>query len=98
MLVLSLPIVAAVEFNEEISSEDQATFDNILAPVMKVYNFIKYAATVLAVIFLVFAGVTFIISGGDAARREQAKMTATYIVVGLIVIWIAPLVVEFLVG
>lgn len=93
-----MPAVLAVDFDEEISAEDQATFDGILQPVMKIYNFIKYAATVLAVLFLIFAGVTFITSGGDQAKREQAKAMATYIVVGLIVIWIAPLIVGFLTG
>jgi uncharacterized membrane protein len=96
-LLLGLPVVMAVDFNQTISDQDKATFDNILSPVMKVYNFVKYAATVLAVIFLVFAGVTFIMSGSDQAKRESAKMMATYIVIGLIIIWVAPLVVSYLV-
>ena len=95
---MSLPVAMAVDFNQEISSADKATFDNILEPVMKIYNFVKYAATVLAVVFLVFAGVTFIMSGSDQAKREQAKMMATYIVIGLIVIWVAPMIVGYLVG
>ena len=98
VLVLSLPLTFAVDFDQELSDEDKATFDNILAPVMKIYNFVKYSASVLAVVFLLFAGVTFIMSGNDQGKREQAKMMATYIVIGLIVIWIAPLVVGFLVG
>lgn len=97
-LLLVLPATIAVDFDEEISPEDQETFDSILEPVMKIYNFIKYAATVIAVVFLVFAGVTFIMSGGDTARRESAKMMATYIIIGLIIIWVAPLIVEYLVG
>ena len=97
VLLLGMPIVFAVDFNQTISAQDKATFDNILEPVMKVYNFVKYAATVLAVIFLVFAGITFIMSGSDQAKRESAKMMATYIVIGLIIIWVAPLVVSYLV-
>lgn len=97
-LILSMPLVFAVEFDQAISSQDKQTFDEILEPVMKVYNFIKYSATVLAVLFLIFAGVTFITSGNDQAKREQAKTMGTYIVIGLIVIWIAPLLVNYLVG
>lgn len=93
---LSLPLGLA-DFGDPIPPEDQETFDQILEPVMKVYNFVKYAATVVAVIFLVFAGVTFIMSGSDQAKRNQAKMMGTYIVIGLIVIWVAPLVVQYLV-
>ena len=75
LLLLSLPLVAAVDFDQEISDEDKATFDSILEPVMKIYNFIKYAATVLAVVFLVFAGISFILSGSDQAKRESAAMS-----------------------
>ncbi len=98
LILFVLPNALAVDFDDEISSEDKATFDQILEPVMKIYNFIKYTASVLAVLFLIFAGLSFIMSGGDQAKREKAKMMATYIVIGLIVIWIAPLVVNFLIG
>ncbi|MGV8162418.1 MAG: pilin [Candidatus Nanoarchaeia archaeon] len=98
LALLFLPLgVMAVDFNSTISPQDQQTFDQILSPVMKIYNFVKYAATVLAVLFLIFAGVTFITSGNDTAKREQAKMMATYIVIGLIVIWVAPLIVNYIV-
>jgi len=96
LLLLPLGVLAA-DFNSTITPEDQQTFDQILQPVMKIYNFVKYAASVLAVIFLVFAGVTFIASGNDQAKREQAKMMMAYIVIGLIIIWVAPLIVSYLV-
>jgi len=98
LFLLLVPIALADDFGGEISPEDKETFDQILEPVMKIYNFVKYSATVLAVVFLVFAGITFIMSGNDQGKREQAKMMATYIVIGLIVIWVAPLLVRFLVG
>ena len=96
-LILSILLSSfafAIDFDDEISDEDQETFDQILEPVMKIYNFIKYSATVLAVLFLVFAGVSFIASGGDVGKREQAKMMGVYIVIGLIIIWVAPLIVS----
>ena len=96
VLLLAMPIALAVDFNSQVSAQDQQTFDQILEPVMKVYNFVKYAATVVAVLFLVFAGITFITSGSDQAKRESAKTMATYIVIGLIIIWVAPLIVSYL--
>ncbi len=96
VLLLAMPAVLAADFNSDISAEDQQTFDQILEPVMKVYNFVKYAATVIAVLFLVFAGITFITSGSDQAKRESAKTMATYIVIGLIIIWVAPIIVSYL--
>ena len=98
MLLMLSNVVLAIDFDSNISDEDRNTFDHILEPVMKIYNFIKYSATVLAVVFLVFAGISFIASGGDQGKREQAKMMGTYVVIGLIIIWVAPLIVSFLVG
>jgi len=98
LVMLILPSVLAIDFDEELSPEDQQAFDDILEPVMKIYNFIKYAATVVAVLFLVFAGVTFVTSGNDQAKREQAKSMAMYVFIGLVIIWVAPLVVQLLVG
>lgn len=98
-LLLSIaPQVFAVDFNQDLSADDKALFDGILEPVMKIYNFVKYAATVLAVLFIVFAGVSFIVNAKDQAKREQAKTMAIYVIIGLIIIWVAPLVVQFMVG
>jgi len=96
-LLLAIPMAYALDFDEEISEEDKDTFDAILEPVMKIYNFVKYSASVLAVLFLLFAGVSFIIGGKDVKKREDSKMMAMYVVVGLAVIWIAPYIVEFMV-
>jgi type IV secretory pathway VirB2 component (pilin) len=95
---MALQFAAAVDFNQPISATDKATFDQILQPVMKIYNLVKYVATALAVVVLLFAGIIYITSGSDPAKREQAKNMAMYVVIGLIVIWAAPLVVNFIVG
>ena len=96
LLILTLVLssaVLAIDFDDEISDEDQETFDQILAPVMKIYNFIKYSATVIAVLALMIAGINFVTSGGDVAKREQTKSTAFFIVIGLIIIWVAPYII-----
>jgi len=96
--IFVMQFIFAADFNQPISSEDKATFDQILEPVMKIYNLVKYSATVIAVIILLFAGVSYMISGDNPAKREQAKNMITYVVIGLIVIWVAPLLVNFIVG
>lgn len=98
LLFILIPVVSAVDFNQSISAEDQATFDQILEPVMRIYNLVKYAATVIAVMVLLFAGVNYMMSGSDPKKRESAKSMAMYVVIGLIVIWAAPLVVQFILG
>jgi len=98
LLIVTMPLAMATDFNQPISSEDKATFDQILEPVMKIYNMVKYAATVIAVIILLFAGVSYMTSGNDPKKRDTAKNMVMYVVIGLIVIWAAPLVVNFIVG
>jgi hypothetical protein len=96
--LMIMQTVFAASFNDEISEEDKETFDQILEPVMKVYNLIKYVATVIAVIIILFAGITYMVSGSNPGKREQAKSMIMYVVIGLIVIWAAPLIVNFIVG
>ena len=98
LALMVMQFVMAVEFNQTISAQDKATFDNILSPVMKIYNLVKYAASVLAVVVLLFAGVTYMMSGSDPGKREKAKNMAMYVIIGLLVIWAAPLVVKFITG
>ena len=87
----------ALDFSGGVSGSDQATFDQILAPVMKVYNLVKYAASAIAVLVLLFAGITYMTSGSDPRKRDNAKNMATYVVIGLFVIWAAPMVVNFVI-
>ncbi len=94
----AIQFTSAVDFDEDISSEDREKFDEILEPVLKIYNLIKYTASVIAVLVLLIAGVTYITSGSDPGKREKAKNMAMYVIIGLIVIWAAPLIVNFIVG
>ena len=96
LFLLVVPGVLGVEFDEPISAEDKETFDEMLTPVMKIYNFIKYAATAVAVIILLFAGITFMLNGGDPKKRDDAKHMSTYVIIGLVVIWMAPTIVTFI--
>ena len=98
-LLLLMPIVFAdtADLDGSLSSEDKAKFDQILEPVMKIYNFVKYISSVVAAIFLLYAGITYMTSGGDPKQRDQAKSIAGYVVIGLMIIWAVPIIVGVLV-
>ena len=96
--LFAINLVVAIDFNDDISNSDKETFDEILEPVMKIYNLVKYSASVLAVIILLFGGITYMTAGSNPAKREQAKNVIMYVVIGLIVIWVAPLMVNFIVS
>ena len=97
LLLLTVIPVSAYDF-DDMSSSDKQAFDKILEPVMKIYNFIKYAATAVAVIVLLVSGVNYMMSGYDPKKREQAKNMAMYVILGLLIIWGAPIMVNLLVG
>ncbi len=99
LLLLLLTAVPAMAYDfDGMSSSDKASFDKILAPVMKIYNFIKYAATVVGAIVMLVSGVSYMVSGYDPRKREQAKNMAMYVIIGLLVIWAAPMMVNLLVN
>ena len=96
-VLMILPFAASVHAIEvpPPSGDDLSAFNAILEPVMKVYNFVKYAASVLALLFLVFAAISMF-TNDNPMEKDKAKSKVMYIVVGLIVIWIAPIVVNYL--
>lgn len=99
--VLMLPFVHSAQaqtadLNTTISEEEKQQFNQVLTPVMKIYNFIKYTASVIAVIALLFAGISYMFSGNDVRKRDTSKNMAAYVFVGLVVIWAAPFVVDIL--
>jgi len=100
MAILVLPLihsVSAVDFDQPTASE-KAQFDEILTPVMMIYNLVKYGATAIAAVMLLFSGITYMTSGGDPKKKETAKNMATYVIIGLLIIWVAPFVVNLLVS
>lgn len=96
-LLFVLPIVIAVDFDQEPSDADKAKFDQILEPVMKIYNLVKYIASALAGVALLFAGITYMVSGSDPKKRDNAKGMGMYVIIGLVVIWAAPMIVQLIV-
>ena len=94
LLLLTLSLGYAVE---EITEDDKEKFDNILTPINKIYNLVKYIATSIATLMILFSGIIFMTSGNDKNKRESAKDMGTYVVIGLIVIWAAPILVSYLV-
>jgi amino acid transporter len=96
LLLVAVPsVVADVDWDEELTTEEEALVDEILEPVMSVYNAIKYIMTVVGVLALVFAGISFVTAGGEQTKKNRAKAMIAGVIVGLILIWVAPTIVEF---
>ncbi len=73
-----------------------AEFSEILRPLQTIYDLVKYTATVLSGLVMLFAGITYITSGSDPKKRDNAKNMIMYVIIGLMVIWAAPFVVDLI--
>ena len=81
-----------------VSAADTDTFDEILKPVQAIYDLVKYAVTIIAGLVLLFAGISYILSGSDPMKREKSKNMVMYVLIGLAIIWAAPFIVKLILG
>lgn len=63
----------------------------IISVLTTILNFLA----LLAVIFIVIAGIRLIVSQGEEEQKEKAKKTILYVIIGLIVILFARVIVSF---
>lgn len=58
------------------------------------YNYLFLASLVLTVIFILFSGIQFITSGGDADKLQQARKRLLYSIIGLAIVVLAFVIVS----
>ncbi|MBI4210176.1 MAG: TrbC/VirB2 family protein [Candidatus Diapherotrites archaeon] len=77
-------------------ADTTATVDTIKAPLDRIYGLMKGVLSVLGAIALTAAGAMYMFAGNNIQARENAKSMFTYSIVGLVLVWVAPLVVSYL--
>ena len=79
-------------------TKDCATTNACTAPDVMVQNTIQWAvgvAGVVAVIFLVYGGISYITSAGEPNKVQQAKKMITYALIGLIIVALVEVITAF---
>ena len=66
-------------------------------PICNLYGMIRFFGTVVGVLVAAYAGFT-LASSHEMTERNNAKSLLSGVVIGLIIIWIAPIIVTNLVG
>lgn len=64
-----------------------------------ILNIIKKVLTfmaLVAVVFIVIAGIRLVVSQGEEAEKDKAKKTIFYVIIGLVVILLAQAIVDFI--
>jgi len=88
ILVLAVLLISQIAF--------AATVADITAPVTRIYDLIKGIISVVGIIALTIAGAMYMFSGSNIQNRENAKNMVSYAIIGLVLVWVAPLIVGYL--
>jgi len=72
--------------------------DGIVAVIAEILKFVLNVMGILAVAYIIIAGIRLIVSQGDEEQREKAKKTILYVAIGLLVIIFARVIVGFVVN
>lgn len=97
LLVLMLALPAVLAQDVELTAEQQEAKEKLENAVWVIYDIFKYVATAAGALLIAFSGLKFMSSGNDPMQRNQAKTWITYIIIGLILIWLAPVIAQALV-
>lgn len=68
----------------------------ITEPLSRIYDLLKAVVSIIGIIALTIAGARFLFAGDNIQAREGAKSMIGYAVMGLVVVWVAPLLVGYL--
>jgi len=79
----------------ETKNESITKFETVI---MNIVNSVILISGIIAVIFIVKGGITYMTSSGDAAKLKLAKDTIIYAAIGLIICALAAITVNFVVG
>ena len=92
-------ILAAVDISglsNWVSSSSYNSMDTLVnGKVITAINFFVIFAAVVAVIMLVVAGYMFITSAGDADKVEKATKTVSAAIVGMVIVFVAKILVQY---
>lgn len=62
----------------------------------QVVNWLLILSGTVALVFVILSGISFITSGGDQKKIDQAKKTLTYAIIGLLVIFLSFLIIKII--
>lgn len=66
--------------------------------IANILNYLLFAAGALAIIFVLIGAFQYVISSGNPQNIAQAKRTITYAIVGLVIVMMALVIVQFVRG
>lgn len=99
--VLVVPVVAGAQgggLAQGVAPFAGTQGGSLIGAITTIVNILLMVVAVIAAVMLVLGGVRYIISQGDEDQTEKAKNTILYALIGLIVIGLSAVVVNFVLG
>lgn len=104
MAILPVEGVSAINVTKDTCTANGASViceaaktDNATSMTTNIITTMLYILGILAVIMIIFGGIRYVLSAGDASKVKTAKDTIMYSVIGLIVAVLAYAIVNFVV-
>ncbi len=73
---------------------DEANVGDIKTLIVSIVTTVLDFVLLIAVVYVIVAGIRLIVSGGDEAQKDKAKQTIIYVIIGIIVILFARVIVS----
>jgi len=70
--------------------------NDIRGTILNVLKKVLTFMALIAVVFIVIAGIRLVVSQGEEAEKDKAKKTIFYVIIGLIIILLAQAIVTFI--
>lgn len=110
VLMFPAVVTAAVDPFQDICSNggggstacaSRSTTNPLVGPngvIVRITSILAIVAGIIAVIFIVWAGIKYVTSNGDSAKISSAKSTIIYALIGLVVAALARPLINFVLG
>ncbi len=97
---LAITMLAKVIFNAMIAAmgSEQLTMEDSVNLLRNLFTWFTSVAGIVAVIFMIIGGVTYMTSAGDPAKLQKAKRTLIYAGIGLVIVALSAVIINFVMG
>lgn len=97
-MAITLPAQAQLDQFDGGSTGLETSGDSLLKLIQKIIEAFLGLVAVIAVIVIIYAGVKYILSMGEEDQAEDAKRMILYALIGLVVVGLSAVIVNFTLG
>lgn len=95
---LVLPLVVSAQGFSPVTPFAGTSTGTLIQAITNIVNALLALAAVIAAIFVIIGGVRYVTSQGDEDASEQAKGTVLYAIVGIIIIALSAVIVNYIIA